>query len=347
MSDYFTLKIQQVTRETPDTVTLHFKQPLFRKVKYKAGQFLTLLFTLNGQKVRRSYSMSSVPNLDSYVSVTVKRVEGGLVSNHINDHLKAGDSVEVMEPMGRFVLEPDRSQKRHVVLFGAGSGITPLMSILRSVLYFEKDSIVSLVYGNRNREQTIFFDKLESLRQEFGGRLQVVHTFTQPEASWGGYRGRIDEALTANVLNLLPKWDKTEYFLCGPEGMMAEVRKGLNRLKVRESQIHSESFSSAAEAKSEDTSDLSTRQVRVILHGQEHAITVQPNQTILDAALDFGLDVPFSCQSGMCTACMGTCRSGQVRMRDTDALTPDELAKGYVLTCVGHPLTDDVCVEIA
>jgi len=189
MSDFFTLKVKEVVKETEDTVTIHFKQPLFKKVKYKPGQFLALLFTINGEKVRRSYSMSSAPNLDNTVAVTVKRVEGGLVSNHINDNVKAGDSIEVMQPLGNFIYQVDNKAKRHVLLFGAGSGITPLMSILKSVLFFEPDSVVSLVYGNRNKSSIIFSQKLEELKKKFGERLNLVHSLTQPDADWGGYSG--------------------------------------------------------------------------------------------------------------------------------------------------------------
>ena len=159
MSEYYTLKVKEVTHETKDSVTIHFKQPLFRKVKYKSGQFLTVLVSVDGQKHRRAYSMCSSPSLDSTLAITVKRVEGGVVSNHLNDTVQAGQTLELMQPMGSFILEPNKKLNRHIVLFGGGSGITPLISILKSVLFFEPNSKVSLVYCNRNIDSIIFKQK--------------------------------------------------------------------------------------------------------------------------------------------------------------------------------------------
>ena len=178
MGDTISLKVKEVVRETSDSVTVHFKQPLFRKVKYKPGQFLTINFEIDGKKVSRSYSMSSAPNLDNTVAVTVKRVQGGLVSNYVNDKVSAGMSISMMQPVGKFTLEVDKNLQRHIVLFGAGSGITPLMSILKSVLFFEPKSTVSLVYGNRRTDNIIFQKQLQELKQKFGDRFQKLHAGT-------------------------------------------------------------------------------------------------------------------------------------------------------------------------
>lgn len=342
MSNYYTLTVKEVIKETEDTVTLRFKQPLFRKVKYKAGQFLTLIFELNGTKARRSYSMSSAPNLDSTVDVTVKRVEGGVVSNHINDNIKAGDKIEVMEPMGQFVFEPEKSASRHIVLWGAGSGVTPLMSILKSVLFFESSSKVSLVYGNREINNVVFKEKLDELKAKFADRLQLVHVLTQPEHNWGGYKGRIDDVKVVNIMNLLPKESDTMHYLCGPEGMMDAVKEGLKKLKTPASKIHFESFIPKTEEASED---ISTHKVKVIIDGEEEEFMVSPDQSILDAGLDEGHDIPYSCQSGVCTACRGKCTSGKVQMGNADVLSEDEIAEGYILACQSHPMTDNVVIE--
>jgi len=347
MSSYYTLKVKEIKQETKDTVTIHFKQPLFKKVKYTAGQFLTLIVPINGKKERRSYSMSSAPNLDNYISVTVKRVKGGLVSNYLNDHLKAGDSLEVMEPMGHFTLVPDKSKKRHIVLFGAGSGITPLMSILKSVLFFEPKSIVSLLYGNRHEGSIIFRKELDELQQKFGERLNIVHSLTEFDSHWQGYKGRIDRTKTVNFFNLLPKfdWSQTEVFMCGPQGMMDEVKEGLKILKCPPAQIHHESFFSAPSEES-TPGNYETQTVTIHLDGATHKVVVPPDKSILDAALDEGLDMPFSCQNGLCTACRGKCLSGKVVMTEGDGLSQDEINEGYVLTCVGRPASPDVEVEI-
>jgi ring-1,2-phenylacetyl-CoA epoxidase subunit PaaE len=350
MADYYTLKVKDIVQETTDTKTFHLKQPLFRKVKYKSGQFVTVKLDIQGNQVMRSYSMSSTPDLDDTLAITVKRVENGLVSNYLNDHIQAGTSLQVMEPKGNFTFAPDRNTARHIVLFGAGSGITPLMSILKAALFFEQKSTVSLVYGNRHEDAVIFKKQLDDLKAKFGDRFNLVYVYSQPARQWNGYKGRIDVALAANVVNLLPKLGEnvTEYYLCGPDGMMEAVREGLKKLKVPTSKVHVESFTSSNETAEalEHLGPLQEREVTVILDGESHKITVPPNKSILETGLDAGLDMPFSCQSGVCTACRGKCLSGEVRMSEGDGLSADELKEGYVLTCVGHPMTDGVVVEI-
>jgi len=345
MADRYTLKVKEIVEETHDTKTIHFKQPLFKKVKYQPGQFVTLVLDIDGQQITRSYSMSSTPDLDSTVAVTVKRVEGGLVSNYLNERIKVGDAMQVIPPNGRFTLTPDKKQQRHIVLIGAGSGITPLMSILKAVLFFEPESTVSLIYGNRNERSVIFKQKITELKEKFGERLNVVYVYSQPEEPWHGHKGRIDEVMCMNILNLLPKDSpKTEYFLCGPDGMMDCAKAALKKLKVGSDRVHSESFV-APQNEGMAEEDLQTRTVKIHLDGEEHELVVNPDQSILEAGLDEGLDMPFSCQSGLCTACMGRKVSGEVKMMDSDTLSADEIAKGYVLTCVGHPLTDDVEID--
>lgn len=347
MSDYVNLKVKNIVKETEDAVTIQFKQPLFRKIKYTPGQFLTVLLDIDGKKVRRAYSMSSTPTLDSHVGITVKRVEGGLVSNYLNDKVKKGDSIEVMKPLGNFTLETDKGNKRNIVLIGGGSGITPLMSILKSVLYFEPESAVSLIYANSNEDSIIFKAKLEELKDKFGDRLNIVHILSKPKQMHNGYSGRLDDAMMANICNLLPKVEgiDTEYFICGPEGMMDAAKAGLKLAKVPKSRIYTESFV-ASENDSAALSDIEGKKVTIIVNGEENEVYVPADQSILDAGLDAGLDMPFSCQSGLCTACMGKCQSGEVKMSNNDGLSEDELAEGYRLLCVGHPASDDVVVEI-
>ncbi|UZR95872.1 ferredoxin--NADP reductase [Chondrinema litorale] len=349
MGDTISLKVKEVVRETSDTVTVHFKQPLFRKVKYKPGQFLTINFEIDGKKVSRSYSMSSAPNLDNTVAVTVKRVQGGVVSNFVNDKVTPGMSISMMQPVGKFTLEVDKNLQRHIVLFGAGSGVTPLMSILKSVLFFEPKSTVSLVYGNRRVDNIIFQKQLQALKQKFGDRFNLVYCLTQPDRSWTGLTGRIDEAVTVNVINMLPKFDAavTEYFLCGPDGMMENIKSGLAKLKVSSDKIHFESFTSSNESEEAIASlgETETHEVTILMDGTEHKIAVPPNKSILDTALDEGLDMAFSCQSGLCTACRCKVKSGVVKMTGGDGLTPAEIQDGYVLICVGHPGSEDVVVE--
>lgn len=348
---FHTLKVKDITKETSDTITVHLKQPLFAKLKYKAGQFLTVVVPIDGKSIRRAYSLSSAPNIDETLSITIKRVENGLVSNYVNDHLKAGDKMEIIEPMGNFYIEPDKNLARHIILFAAGSGITPLMSIAKSILAFEPKSTISLIYGNKSMNTIIFKDKIEEMQKKYGERFNLVHVLSRAEEDWIGYKGRIDKTLTINVLNLLPKFDKdkTEYFMCGPEGMMNEIANALKSLQTPSEHIHRESFvsSAASEAKEEAKSAGSVqREVTIIVDSEEYRVMVSPKKTILEAGLDAGVDMPYSCQSGLCTACRGRRKSGEVKMDEEEGLSALEIKDGYVLTCVSHPLTDDVVIEI-
>ena len=189
---YFHLKVKEVIRETADTVTISFWHPLNEMIKYESGQFLTLIPVINGQKVRRSYSMSSSPHAETSPAVTVKRVTDGLVSNWLNDNVKEGDFIEIMEPMGHFKITPDARNSRTVVLIGAGSGITPLMSIAKTVLKVEAQSRVVLLYGSRDEANIIFKKQLDELVAQYGSRFVVTHSLSRPTGQWDGQEGRID-----------------------------------------------------------------------------------------------------------------------------------------------------------
>jgi ring-1,2-phenylacetyl-CoA epoxidase subunit PaaE len=353
-SKYHHLSVQNIIQETPDTISIHFQHPAHQKISYKPGQFLTLLVPIGGETHRRSYSMSSCPLTEQEIVVTVKRVAGGKVSNYLADRLQKGASLEVMEPMGNFTIEPDTSKRRHVVLMGAGSGITPLISMAKAVLHLEKGSQVSLIYGNRNQQSIIFKQELEKLQEKYSGRFHVVHILSQPEGGWNGYAGRLNQSMTLKILEKLPKTApaQTEYYLCGPEGMMEEIKHALQILHVPADKIHKESFVTATDKHGKVEVDegggttVKTQEVTVIYEGSEYKFTVPPSKTILEAALDLDIDLPFSCQSGLCTACRGKCLSGKVVLDEEDGLSEAELKEGYVLTCVGHPLTAGVTIEI-
>ncbi len=349
---YHKLKVTNIVKETPDTISVYLQQPAQSKIAYKPGQFLTLLIPMSGETVRRSYSMSSCPHTDKELCVTVKRVSNGKVSNYLNDNLKVGQELEVMEPMGSFALDL-RPIQRHVILIGAGSGITPLMSIAKAVLRMESSSIVSLLYGNRNQDTIIFKNALEELQKEFPNRFRVVHVLSQPNAGWTGHTGRLNRTLAIKLINELPKLDvyRTDYYMCGPVGLMEEMEGALNILYVPKDRIHKESFMAAPDTAPKLVADegdgtVKTQVVTLIYEGSEYKVKVEPHQSILDAGLDMDIDLPYSCQSGLCTACRGKCVSGKVLMDEEDGLSAQEMKEGYVLVCVGHPLTSDVVIEI-
>jgi ring-1,2-phenylacetyl-CoA epoxidase subunit PaaE len=350
---YFHLKVKEVIRETADAITISFWHPLNEMIKYEPGQFLTLILTINGHKVRRSYSMSSSPQTDASPAITVKRVPGGLVSNWLNDYTKEGDFIEVAEPMGSFKTTADTRNSRSVVLIGAGSGITPLMAIAKSILKVENESRVVVLYGNRDENSVIFEKQLAAMCGQYGTRLQVEHSLSQPAISWAGHRGRLNKTQIIRLLENIKDIAATsaEYFVCGPTGMMDEAQRALDILGVSTSQIHKESFVTTASVgdvatKEEADGSLKTREITVIYEGSEYKFDVAPHQNILEAALDLDIDLPYSCQAGMCTACMGKCTSGSIKLDEEDGLTAAELKAGFILTCVAHPLSDGVIIEI-
>lgn len=350
MKTYF-LQVKDVIQETHEAATIEFWHPLSEQIKYKAGQFITLIVPAdNGKKVRRSYSMSTSPHTDTAVGVTVKRVEGGLVSNYLIDNVKKGDFIEVVEPMGNFFLEPDSQKARHVFLIGGGSGITPLMSIAKSVLKMEPNSKISLIYGNRTEESIIFRHKIIEMEMQYKERFQVRQVLSQPSKGWPEERGRITRASVVYMMkNFHVNFDKDEFYLCGPQGMMNDVIEILESYNVSDERIHREAFNAPTmgeemEVKLDES--LQKRTITVKYEDEEHIFEVEPHQSILEAALDLEIDLPYSCQAGMCTACLGKCTSGKVKMDEEDGLTEKEIEEGFVLTCVAHPMTSDVVIEI-
>lgn len=346
---YFDLEVKDIIHETKDTISIVFNQPE-NPVGYKSGQFLTLIVPVDGKEVRRAYSLCSSPFTDEDLAVTVKRVENGLMSNWLPENLQVGDRLKVMEPMGTFTTEYSKDNKRHLILFAGGSGITPMMSIIKSILTQEPESIISLIYANRNIESIIFKDALDQLATKYEGRLHLIHILDDAPMNWQGHSGLLNHDMLLKIFERIPNWEDTTYLMCGPEGMMKNVENLLEEQHISKDLIFKESFVAGTidkEPKEKDTEgEVVAREVTVIYDGDEHKFTVEPGRTILETALDKGIDLPYSCQSGLCTACRGKCQSGKVKLDEEEGLSEAELAEGYVLTCVGHPMTDDVVIEI-
>lgn len=350
-SKYFTLRVNNIINETKDAISIEFQQP-DEKINYKSGQFLTLINEIDGKEVRRAYSLCSSPYIDENLVVTVKRVDGGLMSNWLPDNLNAGDDMKIMEPMGVFTTEFNASNKRHMIMFAGGSGITPMMSLIKSTLDQEPDSICSLIYCNRDIDSIIFKNEFDNMQTEFEGRLHVIHVLDDAPMNWQGHSGLLNHDMLVKIFERIPDWglDKTTYLMCGPEGMMKNVEGILAEQNIPREKIFKESFVAGtidkAEKANTGSDELVAREVTVIYDGEEHKFTVEPDTPILETALDLGIDLPYSCQSGLCTACRGKCLSGKVKLDEEEGLSEAELEEGYVLTCVGHPLTDDVVIEI-
>ena len=366
-SSYLTLTVVELTQETNDAVTIHLEHPTRQPIACAPGQFLTLILPCGpgGKMERRAYSLSSTPNEAPRLSVTVKRVMGGLVSNYLLDTVRVGQQLEAMAPLGNFTLSTKPGMARSLVLIGAGSGVTPLMSILKAVLRDEPQSQVLLVYGNRNEESVIFREQLRQLEVQSGGRLQVEHVYSQPTGPVAPHQhtGRLNRTMLLRILEQRHQVPpaQAEYFLCGPEGMMTEAKAALELLGVPADRIRRESFVAAAETQeaaatqpnghgdvssADDDGQSVARTVTINYEGTEYQLEVSPSQTILEAALDQDIDLPYSCQAGLCTACRGKCLSGKVHLDEREGLSDAEMKQGYVLVCVAHPLTHDVVIEI-
>lgn len=347
------MKVKDIVQETQDAISIVFEHPAVGKINYKSGQFLTLISQINGKETRRAYSLCSSPFVDQDLAVTVKRVDQGLMSNWLPDNLAKGGTIRVMEPMGQFTSHYAATNKRHVIMFAGGSGITPMMSIIKSLLSQEPNSICSLIYCNRDEHSIIFRQALEQMQTKDEGRLHVIHVLDKAPMNWQGYSGLLNHEMLTRLFERIPDWgrENTTYLMCGPEGMMKNVESLLRVRNIPMDKVFKESFVQGTidkEKKDDAPADSAekTREVTIRYDGQEFKVMVPPHKAILETALDAGIDLPYSCQSGLCTACRGKCLSGKVKLDEEDGLSKSEREQGYVLTCVGHPLTDDVVIEI-
>lgn len=347
-----TTTVASVERLTDQSVRISFNQPDGAPFSYFSGQYLTLIADINGKEERRAYSLCSSPYNNELPAVGVKLVEGGAMSPYLLSAIKAGDTFKLLAPLGHFALEPTPLNTRHIVLIGAGSGVTPLYSMLKTTLLAEPNSIVTLIYGNRDEDSIMFKAELDEWVNKFPARLRVVHCLSKAHDTWTGVRGRISGELLAELLEQMEpviKVQETEYFLCGPAAMMDATTEHLRNSGVKPYQIHKESFfvqkdEAALEAVHQEQG-IVARQVTIHFEGDTYEVMVQPDETILSAALEQDIPLPYSCQAGLCTACRAKCTSGEVFMDEMEGLSQSEVDEGYVLCCVAHPLSRDVVVN--
>jgi len=350
---FYDLKVSKVLRRTKDAVSVYFEVPSDFKdaFAYKAGQYLTIKLDKQGVAERRAYSISTSPINSAELGVTVKEVQGGKVSPWINNVLKEGTILEVMPPLGNFTFDINSSNENSYVFYAGGSGITPIISLVKTILHTENKSKVLLYYANTDLQSIIFRDELESLAKEYSN-FKLVHILNTPDSSLESEMGRIDPEKCRKYLQ--KDWDNfdiqnSEYFLCGPSGFMSQVEIALDELQIDKKKIHKESFTVEENnsTKSADSSSNTnvTRKVKVHIYGEEHEILVKPDETILMAGIRQSLDPPFSCQIGACATCQAKVIKGNVEMEADDALMEEDKIDGYILTCTAHPITDDVEID--
>lgn len=345
------LRIREKFWETTDACSFYFEHLDGGTLFFKPGQFLTLILQIEGKEVRRSYSLCTVPVKDKYPGITVKRVKEGLISNYLLDHLKEGDIIECDYPAGIFSPEFGNMLKSDYFLIAAGSGITPLYSILQTLLQKENQAHVALIYANRDENSIIYKDKLEVFDFQYSDRLKVVHVLSKPSDEWQGFKDRLQPELLKNLIEELRQHDKknAHFFLCGPAEFMQMVGNTVLELGYSPEQIKKEDFATGVHEKKHSfiaTAKANTKHVKILYRKNEYEIEVPEGQYILETALDQGIKLPHSCQSGVCTACIATCVAGKVDTEEADALSDSEKKRGYVLMCVGRPLTENVTLEI-
>ncbi len=334
------LTVKQVIKETPTTITIVFDVESY-SLKYRAGQFLTLIVPIGNEKFKRSYSLCTSPYTDALPAITVKRVLGGKVSNYLNDYIKARDKLEVLPPSGNFVLPAEVELMSWAVFIGGGSGITPLFSMIKAVLYQVPTCKVLLIYTNRDEESIIYKKALSDLVGRYGCRIQVVHMLSRPLKTWIGLHGRLSADVLLGLLKEVISDMRNHYFLCGPSGLIEMARTLLLDCGVDGKYLHRESFTKPVVPKKSSSCELT-----IHYEGEKNVCNVAQGDSLLDAALDNGVDIPFSCSSGMCNTCRAKCTAGKVRMLEDEGLTEKELEQGYILTCVAHPTTEKVVIEV-
>lgn len=348
------LRISDLKRETPEAVSIAFAVPDEMRDAYAfaPGQYLTLRATLEGEDLRRSYSICSGPD-DGELRIAVKQVDGGAFSTWANTALQAGDELDVMTPTGRFGIAHVPAEARIHVGFAAGSGITPILSIARGILAREPDSRFFLFYGNRNPREMLFREQLEELKDRFLGRLSVFHVLSQEEQDIPILNGRLDgEKVRVLLRHMVPAEQVDHVFVCGPTGMSEEIEAALREIGVPDERVHIERFVSGLGGKPRPkpvptalAAEAAHRTAALIVDGNRREVKVAEGEAILDAALRAGLDLPYACKGGMCSTCRAKVVEGTVEMEVNYSLEPWETQAGFVLTCQAHPTSERVVID--
>ncbi|MEC3906324.1 ferredoxin--NADP reductase [Tamlana sp. 2201CG12-4] len=347
MSSFHTLSVKNIKRETEKAISISFNVPENLKdiFNFQAGQYITLKTEIDGNEVRRDYSLCVSPK-SGELKVAIKEVKDGTFSAYANNTLKVGDSLEVAPPKGRFIFEPNDSKTKNIALFAAGSGITPILSIIKCALEEEVYSKVILVYGNKTTKDTMFLNELLELQHQYKDRFSIQFVFSQQDEDDAIF-GRIEKSTVNYVMKNEHKHVEVDaYYLCGPEAMIHTVKDVLTEHNILEDRIHFELFKAAKPAEvKDDNVAFGNTNITVTVDDETTTFEMSQKQTILEAALDEDLDAPYSCQGGICSSCLARITEGEATMRQNNILTENEIAEGLILTCQAHPTTPTISID--
>ena len=351
MRKFHPLNVTRLEKETADSVRVALQVPddIAGEFDFLPGQHLPVQTTLEGKIVRRTYSISSVPG-QMPLEIGVRVQPGGKFSEFVANELKVGDALEVMPPFGQFHASVDADNQKTYLAFAAGSGITPILSIVRSTLENEPASRVLLFYGNRRQRTTMFIDDLYALKNRFAERLQLYFLFSQEEQEFSIFSGRIDKDKVAELYSAFcAGLEPDEAFICGPDTMIEAVRSALSDLGMPEDALHAERFGAARKKGTQQAAVAASSEhdceVTVIMDGHKKTFDMSENDNIVDGAAAQGIELPYSCKGGVCATCRTHVRDGEVRMDTNYGLEPWEVEKGYVLACQSHPLSDKLTLD--
>ena len=349
MASFHELIISDIVKETSEAVSVTFDVPIELKSEYMflPGQYLTLESLINNEKIRRDYSISSTPSSGN-LTVTIKKVKNGIFSNYANDSLRKGSLINVSLPRGRFVYDCISDSPKIIFAFAAGSGITPIISIIKTALENSPKTYCKLIYGNKSPKTTIFLNDLKHLKQVHKNRFDLQFVYSQAQVE-NSLNGRIDSEKTAHFLQNFSSEQKSlsNYYLCGPEKMIFNVKNELLKKNIKAEKILFELFSStsSSETKNNLSSNNSFCEATIQFEDSTEKIKILKDQTILDAALSKDIEVPYSCKGGVCSSCICRIKEGDAQMRQNSVLTDKEVEEGLVLSCQAVPTTTNLIVD--
>lgn len=348
MASFYKLPVKTIERLTNKSIGITFKVPdnLKEAFAFKAGQYITLKTIIDGHEVRRDYSLCSSPK-SGELTVAIKEVKEGVFSSYVNNKLKEGAILEVGLPKGRFIFDPTSAQTKNIALFAAGSGITPILSILKCALEEAVHSKVFLVYGNKTSSETMFLNQLLDIQKQYKERFSIQFVFSQQVKEDAIY-GRIEK----NTVNYIIKTEYEDlvadaFYICGPEPMIHTVKNVLIEHHINDSKIHFELFKASEIENTENLDTVSNGKTKITVTVDDDTTTFEMSQkqTILEAVLGENIDAPYSCQGGVCSSCLAQIKAGEATMKQNTILTKEEVENGFVLTCQAHPKTPTITID--